>query len=219
MPFVTSPPADAVQCNGPLLYAPNRYVDPNGIVYSAQTEGRYKILKSTIRGTVSWGVGLQLLEDGTTIEMNAINAFYVKNKGENKVHIRGLLAYYFVEKIDPSGMRTEFINIERNPQLHASNIRWVDASSQRRVCGQKKSQTKSASVFLNADEIDFKQYTEWNGYWVKNDGTEVLKKENLHVVPMRMGSDGYLNINLTLSDSEKHTNFRINRLMAIILRY
>ena len=214
MPFLKAPPSNAIQCNGPLLYSPNRYVDPNGTVYSAQTEGRYKILKPTSRGTVSWDTAQQILPDGSIVEMEPINAFYVKNKGENKVHIKGLLAYYFVKKIDPREMRTEFIDPGRDPALHASNIKWVDANKQRRVRSPTKSQPNFVSVFRNIDEVNFDEYTEWNGYWVKNDGMEVLEMGNLRVVSMRTGTDGYRNINYRSNGVE--CNIRINRLIALI---
>ncbi len=124
----TAIPANAVQCNGPLMYDLNRYITPDGQLFSvhATTNKVTKINISNQRNW-AWGDAKQLLPDGTITKMPAIEGFY----SPNKCTPHAVMLYYCVEKIDPTGMRAikKYESTENDLEsyikmLHEDNYRW-----------------------------------------------------------------------------------------------
>jgi len=215
---VTQLPANARQCDGPLLYSLNHWVTPNGDFFKvAPKTGRITQLKATGAGRkyYSWGGAQHLLTNGETQPMEAIEGIFVRNKGVTQVLIRALVCYYFVEKIDdPTGLRADLIIHQE--AISPENLHWISKDRQtdiRMVELRAKVNPENIHRIVN-DPIDLtEEYTEWNGYFIKNDGTRVLKAldSGMREINIRISSDGYPNVMLRI---EGHPNEeRMNRLM------
>lgn len=126
-------PNDAIQCVGPLMYDLDRYVTPDGRLFKIHATtrrcremtpkaNRGGAVTPTAQTTLSW-IGAERLEaDGTTLPMEAIDNFYTQG---GRVSVWGLLAYYFVEKIDPAGRSMRAVLINPSGAVHANNLQWA----------------------------------------------------------------------------------------------
>ncbi len=171
---IESLPEGAVQCSGPLMYDLNRYITRDGRMFNVHaTTGTITQIKIGKLCTWAWSSAKQLLADGSITNMPSINGFYSKT-GTSTPH--AIMAYYFVEKINPIGMRAlisydfseedmELNDLDRYAKsLHADNIFWVSKYEQRRRSitishnvegGKKKFIVKkkiyTASTFIKVD--------------------------------------------------------------------
>lgn len=209
-------PNDVVSCDGPLMYDLNRFIAPNGILYKLMASGRYQVISTTIRMKehLAWD-NAKMLIDGKIEPMNDIHGFYTMNKSKGQVVARALVAYYFIEKLnDPTGMRAVLKN--KDAPLDVNNIEWVSALEQtnrRMAANRDKISQDTKSRQLDPSEIDLSQFKEWNGYWIKSDGTQVLTIKNGKYCNISISeSGGYKNIRLYIN--KKQTAFKMNRLIA-----
>ncbi len=215
--YVNELPANAIQCNGPLMFDMNRYITPDGRLFHIhETSGRIKEINISKQNQWAWSNAQQKLPDGTTQKMLSINGFYECKNG--RCVPSALIAYYFIEKINPEGMRA--IIVDQGKPLHANNLRWgTRADQDARRLSQIRSKIKPENIYKDAGDINIEEYSNLpnTNYYVKNDGTRVFKwtsTDKYHEISMRNGSDGYKNINLYIDGNQ--VNFRMNRLMAVI---
>ncbi len=126
--FVKQVPSNCVQCAGPLMYDPERYVSPTGVIYKNVGSRGYQIVGNNTRDLINWPNAQKQLPDKSVVAMEAIPSVY--SVSQNSVNRRFLIAYYFVEKVDPEGKAVN--KIDRSGDVIASNLIWVDASAKKR---------------------------------------------------------------------------------------
>ena len=117
-------PADAVQCNGPLMYDPSRFITADGTMFKNYKSSGVKELCST-KKTFSWANAKKLIGDKEE-SMETISGFYDLERGTIPRH--ALVAYYFVEKSDPTKMIADMIDQEGD--VEPENLRWVPISEE-----------------------------------------------------------------------------------------
>lgn len=213
---VATLPNDAIPCDGPLMYDLNRFIAPNGILYKPMASGHYQVITTTnkMKEHLAWD-NAKKLTNGKESRMDNFHGFYTMNKSKGQVVARALVAYYFVEKInDPTDMRAVLKN--KDASLDASNVEWVSAQEQinmRMAANRDKINPDTKFIKLDPSKVDLNQFKEWNGYWIKNDGTQVLtiKNEKYHNISIAE-SGGYKNIRLCING--KQEAFKMNRLIA-----
>lgn len=210
---VQSIPVGAVQCTGPLLLDLNRFVTPDGKLYVVHpTSAKITQLKISKQGHYSWPNAKRLVDENE-IDMDPIKGVYSKING---VRANALVAYYFVSKLDdPTGMRAQII--DKAQPLSSTNVEWITESEQRHlVASKQRTKVNPDNVYRVVTNIDLKQFTEWNEYLIKNDGTQVIKYVNNHYrdINIRTNPDGYRSVVLHIDGEQK--SYRMNRLMAMI---
>lgn len=215
--YVDTLPANAIPCDGPLMYDLDHHITPDGRLFSIHpTTRRIQEINISKENKWSWGSAKQKMPDDTIENMLSIDGFYEHKNG--RVIPTALLAYYFIEKINPDGMRA--IIIDPNAPLHATNLRWGSKREQDTVrLAIARTQVDPENISKIVEDINIDEYTEWNdsGYYVKNDGTRVVNLlgngtyRELRVYP---GTDNYMNVVLRIDGNPKI--IRMNRLMAAI---
>ncbi|KUF84382.1 hypothetical protein AM587_10003894 [Phytophthora nicotianae] len=211
-------PADAIPCDGPLMYHQDKHVSPDGRLFTVHpTTGTIEVATPTDNHQYyAWCNAKQRLSNGSIIDMDKITGFYRLNKGDGRVLIRALVAYYFVERLsDPDGMRAHLI--DSNEPISPGNLRWVTADEQTRLRMNKLRSKVGTNKSSDKEDIDLTAYKEFHGYVVKTDGTEVIKhtkRNGFKNIAIRVGSDGYHNVTLTINRQQKC--YRLNRLIAMI---
>ncbi len=215
--YVNTLPANAIQCIGPLMYDLKRYISPDGNLFSMHpTTGRIQQITISKQNKWSWKSAKQLLPDGSTENMESIDGFYESSNG--RVTITALMAYYFIEKINPNGMRA--IKIDPEGPLNVTNLQWGTKHEQDcHRLDQARALVNPENIYKNAEDVNIDEYIEWNdsSYFVKHDGARVLKKINdnkYREIVIRESSDGYMNVTLHIDGNA--TCIRINRLIANI---
>jgi hypothetical protein len=215
--YVDELPSNAIQCDGPLMFDTNRYVTPDGRLFSVHpTSHRIKVINLGIQRQWAWSNAKQILPDGTIANMPSIEGFYASSNG--RMTPAALMAYYFIEKIDPTGMRA--INTHPNGELNIDYIRWGSKQEQDTVrLNTARSMVNPNNIYQEAIDIDMSEYSEFgsSNYFVKRDGTDVVTMtttDKLRRVSIRAGTDGYHNVILHIGGKPK--GVRMNRLMAAI---
>ena len=112
-------PVGAIQCNGPLMYDPSRYITSDGTIYKNYKSSGFKMMSSD-KASFNWSSAKKLI-GGTEVPMESIEGFYNLKSGTIPRH--ALVAYYFVEKADPTEMVAEFI--VDNGEINPENLHWV----------------------------------------------------------------------------------------------
>lgn len=215
--YVQELPKNAIPCDGPLMYDMNHYITPDGQLFHVHaTTGRIKIINLSKHYKWSWSGAKQLLLNGTSIDMESIDGFYAASNGRVTPH--ALMAYYFIKKIDPSGMRA--INNNPDKKLHIDYIQWVTKQEQDIIrLNQIRTLVNPENIYQYADNVNLDEYTELDksNYYIKNDGTDVVTittNDKIRRVSIMIGSDGYSRVNLTINGKRKL--IRVNRLVAAI---
>ncbi len=212
---VDSLPSDAIPCNGPLMYDLNRYIAPNGILYKPMVSGRYQVITiTTHKDHLAWD-NAKMLINGEIKPMDDIHGFYTMNKSKGQVVARALVAYYFVEKIEnPVNMRAVLKN--EDAPLSAENVEWVSAQEQtnrRMTANRSKSRCDNEYKQIDPSQIDLNEFKEWNGYWIKKDGNQIITTKKGKYRNIRIAeSGGYKNV--TLYIDKKPCSFKMNRLIV-----
>ena len=114
-------PADAVQCNGPLMYDPSRFITADGTMFKTYKTG-VKQLVSTNK-TFAWSNAKKLV-NGEEEQMESIKGFYDLERGTIPRH--ALVAYYFISKKNPNEMIAEMI--DQGQEITPENLKWVRIS-------------------------------------------------------------------------------------------
>lgn len=212
-------PADAIPCDGPLMFSSERFISPNGALYKVHpSTHRIQVLKpcGSRKQYYSWDNAKKIV-DGQIVAMDPIEGFYVLNRGGGQVLIRALVAYYFVQKLEnPQGMRAQLINNEL--PISSANVHWITASEQTTErMNNIREIPNPTPTYIESTDINFDDYSEYHGYMVNNNGTQVLKRQSngkFKEMSIRTSSDGYKNVSLHINGITK--NYRMNRLMATI---
>lgn len=216
--FVDALPDNAIQCNGPLLYSLEHWVTPNGDFFKVNSTRKIIKLKACGPGKqyYSWAAAKQLLDNGDTIPMNSIEGIYVSNKGAERVLIRALVCYYFVEKKENlNNMRATLI--DTNIGIIPENLHWVTAENQRNeLASKQRSMVNPENICKIVEEPEDlnTEYIQWNDYYIKKDGTRVLKVNRNNAfkeIAIGTGGDGYKYV--MIHTDGKHQQIRMNRLM------
>lgn len=211
-------PEDAVPCSGPLMFDTNRFITPNGRLFKAQKKGFIE-LALTSRGNeyFSWGNAKKL--NGSVVEdMEPIEGFYVSNKGGSWVLARALVAYYFVDRIsDPTGMRAQLI--DRSKPMHSTNLHWVTKTQQAvETMHRARQAVNSDNIYqtIGQSEVNWDDYNRWldSDYWIKSDGTQVLRGRHADNVRILMPRVSNPNASMQYRQVNIDTKFmRMNRLV------
>lgn len=220
--IITKLSSDAIPCDGPLMYSPNHFITPDGKLFKfLSASKRYVEIKAVTNNkvkTYSWGGAMKLHPDGTTTKMEAINGFYITNKGGSRVNQNALIAYYFVEKLqNPEGMRAMII--DKTIPIHQNNVRWGTKQEQinvRMLFNRSIVNPTNIRKCVDHDDIDTSDYTEFKGFLIKNDGERILTElaDGFKEISIRTSSDGYRNATLHINGNIM--THRMNRLMATI---
>lgn len=141
-------PAGCKQCDGPLMYDPDRYVSPTGVIYKYVGARGYQIVGNTTRPAINWADAHQQLADGQTVPMETIFGFY--NKEQANVNRQFLIAYYFVEKLHPDGKAVN--KIDRSGDVISTNLIWANASAKVRSTRKNKGMTTIEYAALIQEE-------------------------------------------------------------------
>jgi hypothetical protein len=215
--YVKALPENAIPCNGPLMYDMNRHITPDGQLFHVHaTTKRIKKINISKQKQWSWGNAQRLLPDGTSIDMESIDGFYAASNG--RVTPAALMAYYFIEKINPIGMRV--INIHPDNKLHIDYLQWGTRQEQDTIrLNQIRSLVNPDNIYQNVNDVNLDEYTEWNSsnYYIKNDGTDVVTittTDKIRRVSIIIGNDGYHSVTLHINGIKQV--IRMNRLMAAI---
>lgn len=214
--YVNALPTNAIQCIGPLMYDLNRYITPDGKLFHVHpTTNRIKEIHISGQKKWAWGSAKQKLPDEMIIDMPSIDGFYASKNG--RATPTALLAYYFIEKINPEGMRAIVINPEA--PIHMNNIRWGTKQEQDIVrLNSIRPLVNSANIYRITEDVIIEEYTQWldSNYFVKNDGSRVIKSmDNAYrEISISASADGYQNVKLHIGGTPKV--IRMNRLMAAI---
>lgn len=215
--YVTKLPANAISCDGPLMYDMDRHITPDGQLFHVHTTTkRIKKINLSKQKQWAWANAQRLLPDGTTIDMESIVGFYASGNG--RVTPQALMAYYFIEKIDPTGMRA--INNHPDNELHIDYIRWGTKQEQDTIrMDQIRLLVNPDNIYQDANDVNLDEYTEWNSsnYYIKHDGTDVVTMtttDKIRRVSIVTGNDGYRTVKLHIAGEPKI--IRMNRLIAAI---
>ncbi len=225
--FINALPNDAVQCNGDILYSLNHWVSPNGDFYKVYktTNGNERIQKIADSGPQnayhSFSDAMMKLDNGEMKKMDKLDGIFVRNATTTRVLTRALICYYFVERksfTELDGIMHADL-IDKNGNMIPSNLRWVSKEEQknnrldkRRLKVNPKNIWKHVDI---PDDLDT-AYIEWNNYFVKKDGTRVIKLNNdkFKEITLNTGSDGYKNITVVVGNISE--TIRMNRFMLKI---
>jgi hypothetical protein len=116
-------------------------------------------------------------------------------------------------------MRACLINPDE--PISPSNLSWLTAEQQTATrMNRLREKVSNTNVFRDVtdEDIDFTEYTLWKGYYIRNDGTRIVKEsdttDTIREITIQTSNDGYQNV--TLNIDGKRACFRMNRLMAII---
>lgn len=222
---VVSIPDNAVQCIGPLMYDLNRYITPDGQLFNVHaTTGKITKINISKQRQWAWGDAKQLLPDGTITKMPVIEGFY-DNQGRCTPHT--IMAYYFIEKIDPTGMRaikkyncskeedTLNLYIEK---LHVNNYFWGTKQEQDKIrLDAIRTLVDPDNICKFATNVDLSEYKKWNTYYFKYDGSDVIAHsttKEMRRIQITVGSDKYHHVVLHINNTPR--KLRINRVMAAI---
>lgn len=214
--YTNALPDNAIACNGPLMYDLNRHITPDGKLFHVHpTTNRIKEIRISKQKQWAWGSAKQKLPDDTIIDMPSIDGFYECKNG--RATPTALLAYYFIEKINPVGMRG--IVIDPNGPLRVNNIRWGTKKEQDTArLNAIRPMVNPENIYKIVDNVIIEEYTQWkdSNYFVKNDGSRVIKSmDNAYKeINIYTGSDGYHSITAHINGTPKV--IRMNRLMAAI---
>lgn len=96
-------PANAIQCNKPLMHSLNRFITPDGKLFCRHlTTNVVTEIKVSKDLKWSWADAQMINSDGTTDPMKSIEGLYSKN---GKCNPHAVIAYYFLEVDDLTDMR------------------------------------------------------------------------------------------------------------------
>lgn len=217
--FVNTLPEGTIPCDGPLMYDLNRFIAPNGDLYKEQN-GRYlklKIINNNNIEKFAWENAKQIFPDGSIKDMPYIEAFYSTKK--NQVQRRALFAYYFIKKLPINEIERSTL-IDTNLPISITNVKWISKKDQDcHKLNQSRTLVNPENIYKIAENVNIDEYIEWNdsSYFVKHDGTRVLKKINdnkYKEITIITGSHGYNSVTLHIDGNA--TCIRINRLIANI---
>ena len=116
---------DAIQCNGPLMYDPSRFITLDGrLIKMSKDKSKEPKIMSSVKATFAWA-GAKKIIDGNVEDMESIDGFYNADKGTIPCH--ALIAYYLIEKANPMKMIAK--KIDRSVGVNPENVQWIQKNA------------------------------------------------------------------------------------------